>query len=99
MKWRCIRLTREEYLSGELDVLRGAFHSVYVSRNGPRGMALLGAWSEDERHYLVYVSPAAERYFLPILTAYSAEVKESAPRASSLSFLCGDEEGTSILVC
>ncbi|MFM8330789.1 MAG: hypothetical protein ACKN9T_03785 [Candidatus Methylumidiphilus sp.] len=94
--WHCIRLTRQEYAAGELDILRGAFRAAYLSRNGPRGMALYGAWSEDATAYLVYATPPTERYFRAVLDAYSA-TPESQP-LQRLAFICGDEEGNAVLL-
>lgn len=90
MNWHCIRLTREEYLAGELEILAGAFRAAYVAHNGPAGMALFGAWSDDESSYRVYATPAAERPLRALLDAYSAK-QEKPPR--KLEFICGDEEG------
>lgn len=99
MNWHCIRLTRQEYESGELDILRGAFRAAYLSRNGPRGMALLGLWSDDGQVYSVYATPAAEKYFRAVLEAYSAKPEGPPRQRHGLDFICGDEEGNSVLVC
>ncbi len=99
MNWHCIRLTRQEYESGEVDILRGAFRAAYISRNGPRGMALFGAWSEDGLAYLVYATPITERYLRPILDAYSAKQEDPPQGLQGLAYICGDGEGVSVLVC
>lgn len=99
MNWHYIELSREEYQTGELDILKGAFRAAYVARNGPRGMALFGLWSDDGLSYRVYATPAAERHLRPILQAYSAK-REDPPRdRRGFGFICGDEEGISSLVC
>lgn len=99
MNWHRIRLTRQERQSGELDILRGAFHAAYTARNGPRGMALFGKWSEDGLHYEVYATPACERHLRPILDAYSATRQDPPGDRHRLDFLCGDDEGDAVLVC
>jgi hypothetical protein len=99
MNWHCIRLTRQEYQSGELEILRGAFRAAYIARNGPRGMALFGLWSEDALTYRVYATPAAERPLRAILDAYSATPDDPPGDRRRLDFICGDEEGLSTLVC
>ncbi len=99
MNWHCIRLTRQEYESGEVDILRGAFRAAYISRNGPQGMALFGSWSDDGQTYRVYATPITERYLRPILDAYSAKQEEPPQDRHGLSLICGDGEGVSVLVC
>ena len=96
--WHCIQLTRQEYESGEVEIIRGSFRAAYLSRNGPVGMALFGLWSDDGLQYWVYATPATERYFRPILNAYSAK-PEDPPRNRELEYLCGDEQGGSVLMC
>jgi hypothetical protein len=99
MNWHCIRLSRQEYESGEVDILRGSFRAAYLSRNAPRGMALYGAWSENGETYLVYSTPITERYLLPILHAYSAKQEDPPMGRMGLEYICGDDEGDSVLVC
>lgn len=99
MNWHCIRLTRQEYEAGEVEILRGAFRAAYLSRNGPRGMALFGEWSEDRLSYSVYTTPMTEKYLRPILDAYSAKLENTPPDQRRLEFICGDEEGVAVLVC
>ncbi len=96
--WYRIPLTRDEYDSGELEILQGAFHEAYVARNAPKGMALLGAWNEPRTEYWVYCTPASTRHIRPLLEAYSAE-KHSPNRPRSLTLICGDEAGLSVLLC
>ena len=96
--WHCIRLTRQEYESGELDIIRGSFRAAYISRNGPQGMALFGVWSDDGQAYLVSATPATERYFRPILDAYSATQEDPPRNRQRLEYLCGDEDGGNVLV-
>ncbi len=98
MIWHCIRLTRQEYESGEVDIIRGSFRAAYIFRNGPRGMALFGVWSDDGRNYLVYATPATERHFRPILDAYSATQEDPPRNRQQLEYLCGDEDGGNVLV-
>lgn len=96
--WYRIRLSRDEYASGELAILLGAFREVFVAKNGPRGMALFGIWGDDGETYWVYVTPASVRYVRPLLDAYSAEAQD--PRnARTLDFLSGDEAGRGMLIC
>ena len=99
MVWHCIHLTRQEFESGELDILRGAFRAAYISRNGPQGMALFGLWSDDGQDYLVYATPVTERYFRPVLDAYSATQEEPPRNRQGLEYICGDEDGGDVLVC
>lgn len=99
MNWHCIRLSRQEVEAGEVEILRGAFRAAYLSRNGPRGMALYGGWSEDGEAYLIYATPVTERYLRPILEAYSAKPEDPPPGRPGLALICGDEEGSSVLVC
>jgi len=99
MNWHCIRLNRQEYESGEVEILRGAFRAAYISRNGPRSMALYGGWSEDGQTYLIYATPITERYLRPILDAYSAKPEDPPRGRRGLTFICGDEEGDSVLIC
>ena len=98
MIWHCIRLTRQEYQSGEVDIIRGSFRAAYTSRNGPQCMALFGVWSDDGQAYLVYATPATERYFRPILDAYSATQKDPPRNRQRLEYLCGDKGGGNVLV-
>ena len=96
--WYRIKLSREEYESGELEILQGAFREAYIASNAPWGMALFGIWDDDGLHYLVYVTPASVRYMMPLLDAYSAEPHD--PRNPyNLSLICGDESGRELLVC
>lgn len=99
MNWHCIRLSREEYQSGELDVLAGAFHAAYIASNGPAGMALFGLWSDDGESYRVYATPMAERPLRAVLDAYSARQEDPPRGRRGLEFICGDAEGGSVLVC
>ncbi len=92
--WRRITLSRNEYESGEVGVLFGAFRSAYVAKNGPLGMAMFGCWNEDETYYFVYASPKSVRYILPILDAYSAH-QTDAPDPAKLSLIYGDESDLS----
>ena len=97
--WHRIRLSRDDYASGELTVLLGAFRDVYIAKNGPRGMALFGTWSGDDGEgYLVYASPASARYIRPLLDAYSAS-PESPRNPRALDWLSGDKACLSVLIC
>jgi len=98
MQWYRIRMSRDEYASGELAILLGAFREVFVAKNGPRGMALFGIWSEDEEIYWIYVTPASVRYIRPLLDAYSAEV-QTPLNPKILDLLSGDEAGRGMLIC
>lgn len=98
VEWYRIRLSRAEFDSGELDVLRGAFRDAYIGRNAPRGMALLGTWHEAGAHFLVYSTPAATRHVRPLLEAYSA-VREAPRHPRGLSLICGDEACLTVLLC
>lgn len=90
MNWYHIKLSRQEYESGELALLLGAFRAAYVARNGPKGMAMFGCWTDDGRSYLVYTSPASTRHITPLLDAYSANQIEP-PKLSQLPLIYGDE--------
>ena len=92
--WYRISLSRHEYESGEIDVLLGVFHAAYVAKNGPAGMAMFGCWSDDGATYLVYTTPNAARFIVPILAAYSGK-PIPMPERSMLSLLYGDETSQS----
>ncbi|MDX8130201.1 hypothetical protein QLH52_23120 [Methylomonas sp. OY6] len=94
MSWHRITLSRQEYESGEIYVLLGAFRAAYVARNGPEGMAMFGGWSDDETAFLVYTTPRSVRHITPILDAYSAK-QSKIPDPSGLSLIYGDESGFS----
>lgn len=92
MNWYRITLSREDYESGELAVLQGAFQEAYVARNAPRGMALFGIWSDDRTAYFAYLTPDSVPHVRPLLEAYSAEPVDP-PDPSRLSLIFGDESG------
>ena len=94
MRWHCITLSRQEYESGEMAVLLGAFRAAYVARNGPDGMAMLGCWADDGTCYLVYITPRSVRHIAPLLAAYLAHPIDT-PDPASLSLIVGDESGRS----
>ncbi len=94
MGWYRIILSRQEYESGELAVLMGAFRAAYVARNGPEGMAMFGTWNDDGTSYLVYTSPRSVRHITPLLDAYSA-IQIDNPDQSGLSLIYGDESESS----
>ncbi|QWF69847.1 hypothetical protein KEF85_10790 [Methylomonas paludis] len=89
MSWHRISLSRQEYLSGELNVLLGAFRAAYIARNGPEGMAMFGCWNEDGTRYLVYTTPKSVRHIIPLLDAYSAHQTEM-PDPAGLTLISGD---------
>jgi hypothetical protein len=93
MTWHRITLSHQEYESGELHVLQGAFHAAYIARNGPEGMAMFGCWTDGD-WYFVYISPRSVRHILPILDAYSAKPCDM-PEISCLSLIYGDESSRS----
>ena len=90
MRWHRITLSRQEYESGELAVLMGAFRAAYVARNGPAGMAMYGNWGDDGSSYLVYTTPESVRHITPLLDAYSA-TQIDKPDPACLSLIYGDE--------
>lgn len=92
--WHRIKLSRQEYESGEMAVLFSAFRAAYVARNGPEDMAMFGCWSDDGACYYVYTTPASVRHITPLLDAYSAN-RIDMPDAARLSLLYGDESGRS----
>jgi hypothetical protein len=92
MRWHRITLSRQEYESGEMAVLSGAFRAAYVVRNGPEGMAMFGCWADDGTSYLVYTTPKSVRHIDPLLDAYSAHPIDT-PDPASLSLIVGDESG------
>ncbi|OAI16179.1 hypothetical protein A1507_12270 [Methylomonas koyamae] len=88
--WHRIKLSSQEYQSGEIAVLMGAFRAAYVARNGPDGMAMFGHWTDDGSCYWVYTSPKSSRHIAPLLKAYSA-LRTPAPDPQQLSLIYGDE--------
>lgn len=94
MIWHRITLSRQEYESGEMHVLLGAFHAAYIARNGPEGMAMFGCWADDSSCYLVYITPRSVRHILPILEAYSAK-PSPVPEIYRLSLIYGEESNSS----
>ncbi|MGZ5051721.1 MAG: hypothetical protein ACXWF8_06635 [Methylobacter sp.] len=89
MSWYRITLTRQEFESGELNILVGAFHYAYIARGGPEGMAMFGCWVEGGACYFVYATPKSVRHILPLLDAYSAK-QVDAPKPAGLSLIYGD---------
>ena len=89
MSWHRITLSRQEFESGELNILVGAFHAAYVAKGGPEGMAMFGCWADGGAHYFVYIPPKSVRHILPLLDAYSAK-QIDAPDPSSLSLVYGN---------
>ena len=94
MRWHRITLSRQEYESGEMAVLSGAFRAAYIARNGPEGMAMFGCWADDGTCYLVYTTPGSVRHIDPLLDAYSAHPIDT-PDPAGLSLIVGDESGRS----
>ncbi|MCK9607680.1 MAG: hypothetical protein M0R33_14660 [Methylomonas sp.] len=94
MSWHRIRLSRQEYESGEMAMLFSVFRAAYVARNGPEGMAMFGCWSDDGSCYFVYTTPRSVRHIIPLLDAYSASRIDTPDRAS-LSLIYGDESDQS----
>ncbi|WP_347988723.1 hypothetical protein [Methylomonas sp. AM2-LC] len=90
MSWYRITLSRQEYESGEMAIFFGAFRAAYISRNGPKGMAMFGGWADDNACYFVYTTPRSVRHIAPILDAYSAKQIEM-PNNARLSWIYGDE--------
>jgi hypothetical protein len=88
--WYRITLSRNEYESGEVGVLMGAFRAAYIARNGPEGMAMFGGWSDDGDSYLVYTTPRSVRHITPLLDAYSAKQIER-PDPAYLVLIYGEE--------
>jgi hypothetical protein len=94
MGWHRIRLSRQEYESGEINLLLGAFRAAYIGRNGPVGMAMFGCWADDGECYFVYTTPSSVRHITPLLDAYSAS-RIDKPNPIGLSLIYGDESGLS----
>ena len=94
MGWHRIKLTRQEYESGEMELLLGAFRAAYVARNGPAGMAMFGGWADDGGCYFLYTTPGSVRHITPLLDAYSA-IRIDKPNPAGLSLIYGDESGLS----
>ncbi|BBA33554.1 uncharacterized protein sS8_1596 [Methylocaldum marinum] len=92
--WYRIRLTRDEYESGEVSVIRGTFRRIYIARNGPRGMAMYGTASDDKSAYFVYFTPESLPHALVLIKAYSAE-PHAPPPLPRLSLIFGDEANRS----
>lgn len=90
ISWYRITLSRQEFESGELHVLLGAFRAAYIARNGPEGMSMYGCWNDDDSDYFVYLTPRSVRHVLPILKAYSAKPSDMSD-ISRLSLIYGEE--------
>lgn len=88
--WYRIRLTRDEYESGEVAVIRGTFRRIYIARNGPKGMAMYGAESDDEAAYFVYFTPESLPHVRVLIEAYSAK-PHTPPPLRKLSLIFGEE--------
>lgn len=94
MSWHRITFSRQEYESGEMAMLFGAFRAAYIARNGPAGMAIFGCWADDGSCYFVYASPRSVRHIIPLLDAYSA-TRTDKPASTHLSLIYGDESAFS----
>jgi hypothetical protein len=92
--WYRIRLTRDEYESGEVAVIYGTFRRIYIARNGPKGMAMYGAESDDKAAYFVYFTPESLPHVRVLIKAYSAE-PHAPPPLRRLSLIFGEESDRS----
>jgi len=88
--WYRIRLSRDEYESGEVAVIRGTFRRIYIARNGPKGMAMLGTESDDGEAYFIYFTPESLPHARVLVKAYSAE-PHAPPLLHRLSLIFGEE--------
>jgi hypothetical protein len=88
--WYRIRLSRDEYESGEVAVIRGTFRRIYIARNGPKGMAMYGTESDDGQAYDVYFTPESLPHVPVLVKAYSAEL-HAPPHIRRLSLIFGEE--------
>jgi hypothetical protein len=88
--WYRITFSRNEYESGEVGVLMGAFRAAYIARNAPEGMAMFGGWSADAENYLVYTTPRSVKHITPLLEAYSAK-QTTRPDPVRLELIYGEE--------
>jgi hypothetical protein len=88
--WYRIRLSRDQYEGGEVGVIQGAFRACYIAGNGPRGMAMLGAFEREEGGvYSVYFTPPSLPHVRALVRAYSAE-PDAAPARRGLTLIYGD---------
>lgn len=88
--WYRIRLTRDEYESGEVAVIRGTFRRIYIARNGPKGMAMYGTESDDDAAYFVYFTPESLPHVSVLIEAYSAK-PYAPPPLRKLSLIFGEQ--------
>jgi hypothetical protein len=91
LAWYRISLSREQFDSGESEIVRAAFRGAYIACNGPRGAALYGGWGEDRAIYRMYFTPSALRCARALLKAYSGEACEP-PDTRRLDWLYGDTD-------
>ena len=89
ISWFRIDLSREEFESGEFELVRAAFRGAYIACNGPSGAVLYGGWGEDGQTYRLYFTPPAHRCARGLLKAYSGEACEP-PDTRHLDWLYGD---------
>ncbi|WP_051331552.1 hypothetical protein [Methylocaldum szegediense] len=87
--WYRIRLTRDEYESGEVAIIRGTFRRIYIARNGPKGMAMYGTESDDGAAYFVYFTPESLPHVSVLIKAYSAKPL-APPPLRKLSLIFGE---------
>jgi hypothetical protein len=87
--WYRIRLSRDEYEGGEVGVIQGAFQRIFIARNAPRGMAMLGARADGGEAYFVYFTPDSLPHARALVEAYSAEPHEPPP-SRGLALIFGD---------
>lgn len=90
--WYRIQLSRDDYEGGEVSVIQGAFQQIYIARNAPPGMAMLGAVDEGGDGYCVYFTPSSLPHAWALVKAYSAIPHQPPPR-KGLVLISGDTSG------
>lgn len=86
--WFRINLSREEYAGGEADVIEGAFRQIYVARNAPPGMAMLGRLERDGS-YRIYFTPGSLPHARGLFQAYPV-IPDDRPSGQRLQLRVGD---------
>lgn len=86
--WFRINLTSEEYSGGEADVIEGVFRQIYLARNAPPGMAMLGLMERDGS-YRIYFSPGSLPHARALFQAYPV-VPDTRPSDRRLHLRVGD---------
>lgn len=86
--WFRINLSSDEYAGGEADVIEGAFRQIYLARNAPPGMAMLGLLERDGS-YRIYFTPGSLPHARGLFQAYPV-VPDIRPAGQRLHLRVGD---------